>query len=80
MQMGEHRFTLQQRNLLVFGTDLRGSNDLESTKDKRPHYSETHAKLGVYGEHGLYAHNGTANEQIRFFVDTRGVRHHGTKR
>ena len=73
--MGAHRFTWQQRNLVVAATDLPDSNDRENLKDKHgsggggEHYSKTHAKTGVYGLDGLYTDKTQANEDIRIFVD-----------
>lgn len=79
--MGAHRFTFVEENLVIAATDLPDSNDLlaeseESTKaDKdaktppREHYSKTHAKTGVYGVEHLYTDRTIAYEDIRIFVN-----------
>jgi hypothetical protein len=86
--MGAHRFTFVEENLVIAATDLPDSNDLnkpqteeeeqdngeeksdEDTKPtKREHYSNTHAKTGVYGVHNLYTDRDIVYEDIRIFVD-----------
>jgi Glycosyltransferase sugar-binding region containing DXD motif len=73
--MGAHRFTWLERNLVVAATDLPDSNDRENLKDKQggggggEHYSKTHAKIGIYGLQGLYVDKTRADEEIRLVRD-----------
>ena len=68
--MGAHRFTLLEQNLVVSATDLPDSNDRENLgSGPSEHYSKTHAKVGIYGLEGLYVDSKKANEDIRIFVD-----------
>jgi hypothetical protein len=68
--MGAHRFTLLDRNLVVAATDMPDSNDLENLKTNKEHYSKTHAKTGIYGLENLYADKQQANEDIRIRVES----------
>lgn len=65
--MGAHRFTFVEKNLVVAATDLQDSNDRDQLDDgkKTEHYSKTHAKTGIYGLDGLYNNKIKANEEIR---------------
>jgi hypothetical protein len=73
--MGAHRFTWLERNLVVAATDLPDSNDRENQKEDKEggggaeHYSKTHAKVGIYGLEGLYVDKKQANEDIRIVLD-----------
>jgi hypothetical protein len=81
--MGAHRFTFVEENLVIAATDLPDSNDLtkpsheeEGEKDDKKekkhaheHYSNTHAKTGVYGVQNLYTDRVIAYEDIRIYVD-----------
>jgi len=69
--MGAHRFTFLEQNLVVAATDLPDSNDREHLEDggATEHYSKTHAKTGVYGVEHLYVDQEHANEDIRIFID-----------
>jgi hypothetical protein len=69
--MGAHRFTYVERNLVVSATDLQDSNDRDTHKKnkKTEHYSTTHAKTGIYGLEGLYTDTRIANEDIRIILD-----------
>jgi hypothetical protein len=79
--MGAHRFTFVEENLVIAATDLPDSNDLLSDSDeiteddkdsKTPpheHYSKTHAKTGIYGVDHLYTDRTIAYEDIRIFVN-----------
>ena len=68
--MGAHRFTLLEKNLVISATDLPDSNDRENLgSSPSEHYSKTHAKVGIYGLEGLYVDSKKANEDIRIFVD-----------
>jgi hypothetical protein len=67
--MGAHRFTHLEENIVVAATDLPDSNDLEHLKSDKEHYSKTHAKTGIYGLEHLYADKQQANEDIRIHVE-----------
>jgi hypothetical protein len=74
--MGAHRFTFLEENLVIAATDLPDSNvrvDQETSTDTKPakheHYSNTHAKTGVYGVNHLYSDRRIAHEDIRIYVD-----------
>ena len=69
--MGAHRFTFLEQNLVVSATDLPDSSDREKITDgsQNEHYSKTHAKIGIYGLEGLYSSDQKANEDIRIYVD-----------
>lgn len=67
-QMGAHRFTLLEKNLVVAATDMPDYDDRETLGDKE-HYSKTHAKIGIYGLEKLYTNNHRANEDIRIYID-----------
>ena len=64
--MGAHRFTLAEQNLIVAATDMPDYDDRPSTKE---HYSKTHEKAGIYGIRKLYTDQNRANEEIRFIVE-----------
>jgi hypothetical protein len=72
LQMGAHRFTFLEKNLVVAATDLPDADD--RTKQEKPaeHYSKTHVKTGVYGVDKLYVDNAKANEELRFYVNVEG--------
>jgi hypothetical protein len=63
--MGAHRFTWVERNLMVAATDMPDYDDRPPDKE---HYSKTHEKVGVYGLKKLYVDNNKANEEIRIIV------------
>ena len=66
--MGGHRFTLLEQNLVVAATDLPDSDDRESAANtalasgagskQKEHYSKTHASVGIYGLEHLYNEEG----------------------
>jgi hypothetical protein len=60
--MGAHRFTWAEGNVVVASTDLPDSDDRPKTLI---HYSKTHEKLGIYGLTNVYSDNKRANEVIR---------------
>ena len=73
--MGAHRFTNLEKNLVVCATDLQDADDRASSKNKgakTEHYSKTHAKTGIYGLENLYTDNSRVNEDVRFSVATTG--------
>lgn len=71
--MGAHRFTDLDKNLVVSATDLQDADDRQkistSGGKKTEHYSKTHAKTGIYGLESLYTPGKAANENLRFVVD-----------
>jgi hypothetical protein len=72
--MGSHRFTFVEKNLVVAATDLPDSDDRanqKKTKNAPKHYnSKTHKKAGIYGRDGVYTDFVRANEDLRFYVDS----------
>jgi hypothetical protein len=66
-QMGAHRFTLLEKNMLVAGTDFPEYDDREN--EGVEHYSKTHVSTGIYGVDRLYSDNNRANEELRFYID-----------
>ncbi|CAJ1962735.1 unnamed protein product [Cylindrotheca closterium] len=68
--MGAHRFTFLEKNLVVAATDLPGSDDRGGQKKPAKHYSNTHVDIGIYGLERLYTDNVRANEEIRFAVES----------
>jgi hypothetical protein len=63
--MGAHRFTWTEHNLMVAATDMPDYDDRPPTV---VHYSKTHLKVGVYGLQKLYKDSHRANEEIRVIV------------
>jgi hypothetical protein len=73
LQMGAHRFTFLEKNLVVAATDLPDSDDRDKqAKPPAEHYSKTHVKTGVYGVDKLYVDQKKANEELRFYVNVEG--------
>lgn len=73
LQMGAHRFTFLEKNLVVAATDLPDSDDREKqAKPPAEHYSKTHVKTGVYGVDKVFVDNVKANEELRFYVNVEG--------
>lgn len=68
--MGAHRFTHVDQNIVVAATDMPDSNDLANLQTNKEHYSKTHAKTGIYGLEHLYADKSQANADIRIQVAT----------
>ncbi|KAL7530148.1 hypothetical protein ACHAXR_003331, partial [Thalassiosira sp. AJA248-18] len=64
--MGAHRFTWVDHQLIIAATDMPDYDDRPPTKE---HYSKTHEKAGVYGMRKLYTNTKRANEDIRFVVE-----------
>lgn len=64
--MGAHRFTWADRNLIIAATDMPDYDDRPPSKE---HYSKTHEKAGVYGMRKLYTDTKRANEEIRIVVE-----------
>lgn len=70
LDMGSHRFTFLEKNLVVAATDLPNSDDRANQEKAPDHYSKTHAKAGIYGLERLYTDFVRANEDLRFYVDS----------
>ena len=70
--MGAHRFTWLEKNLVVAGTDFPDYDDRENLEDgsEHTHYSKTHVRIGIYGLENLYTDNFLANEEIRIIVNS----------
>lgn len=74
VDMGAHRFTRVDNNVVVASTDLPGSDDrLTRNLDKKgssEHYSKAHARSNIYGVEGLYNNpDEWADEEMRIKVD-----------
>ena len=65
--MGAHRFTLLEENMIVAGTDFPDYEDRPNVKGK--HYSKTRVKAGIFGLHSLYHDDNNADEIIRIFIE-----------
>eukprot|EP00560_Eucampia_antarctica_P007320 CAMPEP_0197828450 /NCGR_PEP_ID=MMETSP1437-20131217/5008_1 /TAXON_ID=49252 ORGANISM="Eucampia antarctica, Strain CCMP1452" /NCGR_SAMPLE_ID=MMETSP1437 /ASSEMBLY_ACC=CAM_ASM_001096 /LENGTH=214 /DNA_ID=CAMNT_0043429657 /DNA_START=3 /DNA_END=647 /DNA_ORIENTATION=- len=63
--MGAHRFTWEEKNMLFAVTDMPDYDDRPPTKE---HYSKTHSKAGVYGVKKLYKDSLAADELIEFVI------------
>lgn len=72
--MGAHRFTLLEKNLVVAATDMPDYDDRKSLEEKE-HYSKTHVKAGIYGLDKLYINNKKADEDIHILIDARYSKH-----
>ena len=64
--MGAHRFTWLERNLIVAATDMP---DYDDRPPEIEHYSKTHEKVGVFGLKKLYRDGKKANEKIKIIVE-----------
>lgn len=62
--IGAHRFTLEERNLIVCSTDMPDYDD----RPKKPHYAESGKQTSLYGTTQLYSDFSSANEEIRVVV------------
>lgn len=62
--MGAHRFTRLDLNLVVAVTDMPDINDLDHNTTKGRHYSRAHVKKGIYGLENVYRDQEQANEDI----------------
>lgn len=75
LDMGSHRFTFVEKNLVVAATDLPDSDDRANQEKAPEHYSKTHVKAGIYGLDRLYTSFDRANENLRFYVDAQNAQH-----
>jgi mannosyltransferase OCH1-like enzyme len=69
--MGAHRFTWLERNLVVAATDMPDYDDRDQQDGTKEHYSKTHVKTGIYGLEKLYTDNFKANEDVHFVVQNK---------
>jgi hypothetical protein len=60
--MGSHRLTWLEKNLIIVSTDHPNSNDISDST--RPHYSKTRKDVSVFGLKKLYIDRIPANERI----------------
>jgi hypothetical protein len=67
--MGSHRFTLLDNNMVVAATDLPDSDDRKNQDRPRTHYSKTHVEGSIYGLDGVYTDNVPTNDELRFYVN-----------
>ena len=67
--MGAHRFTNADANLIIAATDMPEYDDRPKSIE---HYSKSHVKFGVYGLTKLYTNNKRANEEVRVRVKPTG--------
>lgn len=63
--MGAHRFTYDEGNVVVAATDLP---DYDDRPDELVHYSKAQERYGIYGLSKLYANDERANEVIRIRI------------
>eukprot|EP00978_Attheya_sp_CCMP212_P049689 scaffold697295_cov47-Attheya_sp.AAC.1 len=82
--MGAHRFTWVEQNLVVAATDFEDYDDrkiLDETDGDTPeHYSKTHAKVGVYGLEKLYVDRHSANEDVKLLLHSQSSFQHSHSR
>jgi Glycosyltransferase sugar-binding region containing DXD motif len=64
--MGSHRFTATDKNLIVAVTDMPEYDDRPKSIQ---HYSKSHVKFGVYGLSKLYHDQNRANEEVLIRID-----------
>lgn len=63
--MGSHRFTWEETNMVAAATDMPDYDDRPKTLE---HYSKTHEKFGVYGLNKLYKNAHRANEEFTITI------------
>jgi len=61
--MGAHRFTFLEENVIVAATDMPDYED--RVNQKTNHYSKTRVQAGVYGMDSLYRNDFNVDEEIR---------------
>ena len=74
--MGAHRFTWEEENLVIAATDMPDYDDRDKL-ESNVHYSDTHVKFGVYGLDKLYIDRKIANEKILISVSTQSALNDG---
>mmetsp|Transcript_27614 Transcript_27614/g.55730 ORF Transcript_27614/g.55730 Transcript_27614/m.55730 type:complete len:120 (-) Transcript_27614:351-710(-) len=74
--MGAHRFTWVENNLVVAATDMPDYDDRQelegSDKEQTAHYSKTQTRTDLYGLDKLYVDRNIAHERI--VIQTQVVR------
>ena len=65
--MGAHRFTWEEENLVIDATDMPDYDDREKIEGGT-YYSDTHVKFGIYGLDKLNEDRKIVNEDIRVVV------------
>jgi mannosyltransferase OCH1-like enzyme len=72
--MGAHRFTWADNNLVVAATDMPDYDDRKDLKgedkDQAKHYSQTLDRMNLYGYVKVYVDRETAHERVMFQVQT----------
>lgn len=63
--MGSHRFTWEETNMVASATDMPDYDDRPKALE---HYSKTHEKFGVYGLNKLYKDAHRANEEFTISI------------
>jgi len=66
--MGAHRFTLIEKNMLVAATDMPDFKD-DPVADRIHYANQTRAHFTIYGANNLYVDHTKANEDIRIVVN-----------
>jgi hypothetical protein len=73
--MGAHRFTNMELNLVMAATDLANAENRPNREKKvvnlLDHYTKIQAGTGIYGLEGLYRNATRANENIRMVVEAK---------
>ena len=64
--MGAHRFTWVENNLVVAATDMPDYDDREDLEEAAPHYSKTADRTSIYGVEKVYTNPDIAHERIVF--------------
>jgi hypothetical protein len=72
-QMGAHRFTLLEQNIVVAATDFPGDDRQQQPDTGTPHYSQLHVRQRgyTYGARNLYIEKPKANEEVRFVAESK---------
>ena len=70
--MGAHRFTWEEENLVIAATDMPDYDDRDKIEGNA-HYSDTHVKFGVYGLDKLYTDREIKNEKITISIAGRAA-------
>eukprot|EP00984_Skeletonema_dohrnii_P003947 scaffold1354_cov152-Skeletonema_dohrnii-CCMP3373.AAC.1 len=65
--MGAHRFTWMDKNLIVAATDMPGTDDGHK-ESKREHYSKTFNRATLYGYDKVYTDREIAHERVVFQI------------
>lgn len=68
--MGCHRFTLREKNLIIAATDMENFDDRSTILDHNEgnHYSKLRKSGRIYGTAGLFKDTKNSNEVIKFVL------------